>query len=205
MISQLVTSLRLCSALLAAHGDEVSPARLCRAAVIVALVADEWPPELLAAIAYRESRFDPRVVNARTGTWGAMQVSTRRRGDEWAGYRAGVAKLREARRFCVRRGEGELCILAAYASGPAGVRGRWYRGPRRVLRDAAQLRKLLGCSSIGRARGFDPRCPGSSPGARSTADRRHGAQGDPATARGSMSPMKQRRPAAYLSTEDAHA
>ena len=181
MIGAGFTSLRLCSALLAAHGDEVSPARLCRAAVIVAHVADEWPPELLAAIAYRESRIDPRAVNARTGCWGAMQVSTRRRGDEWAGYRAGVAKLREARRFCVRRAGGDLCILAAYASDPAGVRGRWYRGPRRVLRDAAQLRKFLGCSSTGRARGFEPRCPGSTPGTRTLTGRRHGAQGDPAT------------------------
>lgn len=145
MIAQLVTSLRLCSALLATHGAEVSPARLCRAAVIVAHVADEWPPELLAAIAYRESRFDPRVVNARTGCWGAMQVNTRRRDrSEWAGYRAGVAKLREARRYCVRRGEGDLCVLAAYASGPAGVRGRRYRGPRRVQRAAARLRAAMG-------------------------------------------------------------
>ena len=174
MIAQLVTSLRLCSALLATHGDEVSPARLCRAAVIVAHVADEWPPELLASIAYRESRFDPRAVNARTGCWGAMQVNTRRRGDEWAGYRAGVAKLREARRYCARasgKGPDLLCTLAGYAAGPAGVRGRWYRGPRRVLRDAARLRKFLGCSSTGRARGFEPRCPGSTPGVRTEAHR----------------------------------
>lgn len=144
MIGQLVTSLRLCSALLVAHGDEVSPARLCRAAVIVAHVADEWPPELLAAIAYRESRFDPSAVNALTGCWGAMQVSSRRRGDEWAGYVAGVARLREARRYCARRGEGDLCVLAAYASGPKGVKGRWYRGPRRVQREAARLRAAMG-------------------------------------------------------------
>lgn len=144
MIGQLVTSLRLCSALLATHGAEVSPDRLCRAAVIVAHVADEWPVEVVASIAYRESRFDPRVVNAVTGCWGPMQVNTRRRGDEWAGYRAGVAKLREARRYCARRGDGDLCVLAAYASGPAGVRGRWYRGPRRVQREAARLRAAMG-------------------------------------------------------------
>ena len=104
----------------------------------------EGPVEVVASIAYRESRFDPRVVNAVTGCWGPMQVNTRRRGDEWAGYRAGVAKLREARRYCARRGEGELCVLAAYASGPAGVRGRWYRGPRRVQREAARLRAAMG-------------------------------------------------------------
>jgi len=38
VIAQLVTSLRLCSALLATHGAEVSPDRLCRAAVIVGVV-----------------------------------------------------------------------------------------------------------------------------------------------------------------------
>lgn len=144
MIGQLVTSIRLCSALLATHGAEVSPDRLCRAAVIVAHVADEWPPELLAGIAYRESRFDPSAVNAVTGCWGAMQVNTRRRGDEWAGYVAGVAKLREARRYCTRRSGGDLCVLAAYASGPKGVKGRWYRGPRRVQREAARLRAAMG-------------------------------------------------------------
>lgn len=74
MIGVLVTSIRLCSALLATHGAEVPHDRLCRAAIVIAHVADEWPPELIAAIAYRESRFDPRVVNARTGTWGALQV-----------------------------------------------------------------------------------------------------------------------------------
>jgi hypothetical protein len=74
VIGQLVTSLRLCSALLAAHGDEVSPARLCRAAVIVAHVADEWPVEVVAAIAAHESRFDAAQVNAALGACGPMQV-----------------------------------------------------------------------------------------------------------------------------------
>ena len=144
MIASLLTAARLCGALVTLHGAEVSPQRLCRAAVIIAHVADEWPPELLAAIAYRESRFDPSVVNPRTGCWGPMQVNTRRRGNEWSGYRAGVAKLREARRYCARRSGGRLCVLAAYASGPAGVRGRWYRGPRRVEREAARVRVAMG-------------------------------------------------------------
>ena len=144
MIATLFTAARLCGALVTLHGAEVSPQRLCRAAVIIAHVADEWPPELLASIAYRESRFDPRVVNPRTGTWGALQVNTRRRDrSEWAGYVAGVAKLREARRYCARRSGGRLCVLAAYASGPAGVRGRWYRGPRAVLRRAATIHNAM--------------------------------------------------------------
>ena len=145
MIATLLAAARLCGALVTLHGAEVPHHRLCRAAVIIAHVADEWPPELLASIAWRESRFDASAVNPRTGCWGAMQVSTRRRDrSEWAGYVAGVAKLREARRYCARRGEGRLCVLAAYASGPAGVRGRWYRGPRRVEREAARVRVAMG-------------------------------------------------------------
>ena len=144
MIGTLVVAARLCGALVTLHGAEVPHHRLCRAAVIIAHVADEWPPELLASIAWRESRFDASAVNPRTGTWGALQVNTRRRGrSEWAGYRAGVAKLREARRYCARRSGGRLCVLAAYASGPAGVRGRWYRGPRRVEREAARVRAAM--------------------------------------------------------------
>ena len=147
MIATLLTAARLCGALVTLHGAEVSPHRLCRAAVIIAHVADEWPPELLAAIAFRESRFDASAVNALTRCWGPMQVNTRRRDrSEWAGYVAGVAKLREARRYCARapgNGPGLLCTLAGYASGPAGVRGRWYRGPRRVEREAARVRAAM--------------------------------------------------------------
>jgi soluble lytic murein transglycosylase-like protein len=143
VIAALLASARLCGALVSHYGAEVGDGRACRAAVIAVAVADEWPAELVAAIAYAESRFDPRVVNARTGVWGAMQVSTRTRDrGEWAGYRAGVAKLRDARAYCHRRGDVRaLCVLAGYRSGPAGVRGRWYRGPRAVLRRAALIRR----------------------------------------------------------------
>ena len=145
MIGVWLTAARLCGALVTLHGAEVPHHRLCRAAIIITHVADEWPPELLASIAFRESRFDATAVNAHTGCWGALQVNTRRRDrSEWAGYVAGVAKLREARRYCARRSGGRLCVLAAYASGPAGVRGRWYRGPRRVEREAARVRAAMG-------------------------------------------------------------
>ena len=145
MIAALLTATRLCGALVALYGAETGDARACRAGVIAAHVADEWPPELVAAIAYGESRFDPRVVNPRTHVWGAMQVSTRQRDrSEWAGYRAGVHKLREARAYCYRRGDVRaLCVLAGYRSGPAGVRGRWYRGPRAVLRRAARIHNAM--------------------------------------------------------------
>ena len=74
MIAAWLTAARLCGALVTLHGGEVAPARLCRAAVIIAHVADEWPPELLAAIAAHESRFDAAQVNAALGACGPMQV-----------------------------------------------------------------------------------------------------------------------------------
>ena len=149
MIASLLTAARLCGALVSLYGAETGDARACRAGVIAAAVAHEWPPELIAAISYGESRFDPHVVNPRTHVWGAMQVSTRQRDrSEWAGYVAGVRKLREARRYCERgtapgTGPGWLCVLAGYRSGPAGVRGRWYRGPRAVLRRAATIHNAM--------------------------------------------------------------
>lgn len=155
MIGTWLAAARLCGAITATW-PEVPPQRACPAALAIEVERGAWSPALVAAIAYHESRFDPTLVNATLGACGPMQVvwsadrdrqdrrCVRVRRDAWAGYRAGVAKLREARRYCVRRGEGELCVLAAYASGPAGVRGRWYRGPRRVQRDAARLRAAMG-------------------------------------------------------------
>lgn len=131
MIGQLVTSLRLCSALLVTHGAEVSSDRLCRAAVIVAHVANEWPVEVVAAIAAHESRFDAAQVNAALGACGPMQViwsadrdrqdrrCVRVRRDAWAGYRAGVRKLDQAALDCERlRAPGLDCVLRVYAAGP---------------------------------------------------------------------------------------
>lgn len=66
MIASLLTAARLCGALVSLYGAETGDARACRAGVIAAAVAHEWPPELIAAIAYGESRFDPHVVNPRT-------------------------------------------------------------------------------------------------------------------------------------------
>lgn len=131
MIGQLVTSLRLCSALLVTHGAEVSSDRLCRAAVIVAHVANEWPVEVVAAIAAHESRFDAAQVNAALGACGPMQViwsadrdrqdrrCVRVRRDAWAGYRAGVRKLDQAAADCERMGvPDDACMLRVYAAGP---------------------------------------------------------------------------------------
>ncbi len=70
----LLTAARLCGALVTLHGAEVSPQRLCRAAAVIAHVADEWPPELLAAIAMHESGFDHARVNPTLGACGPMQV-----------------------------------------------------------------------------------------------------------------------------------
>ena len=58
----LLAAARLCGALVSLYGAETGDARACRAGVIATVVAHEWPPELIAAIAYVESRFDPSVV-----------------------------------------------------------------------------------------------------------------------------------------------
>lgn len=157
MIGAWVTSLRLCSALLAAHGDEVSPDRLCRAAVIVTHVADEWPVEVVAAIAAHESRFDASQVNARLGACGPMQVvwfrdrtrqdrrCARVRRDAWAGYRAGVRKLNQAAGDCERlRAPGLDCVLRVYAAGPGWRSAGAGRSAREFKTIAAEIRAALG-------------------------------------------------------------
>lgn len=146
----------LCLAILALFGAEVPASRACPAADAITSVADGEDPALLAAISYYESRFNLRAVHPRTGACGPMAVlySHDRRvqarrcrailADERAGYAAGVAKLRDARAYCRRRGDtSDLCALAGYASGPKGVRGRWYRGPRRVLDKARAIRAAM--------------------------------------------------------------
>jgi hypothetical protein len=131
----LLTAARLCTALLATHGAEVPRDRLCRAAIIVAHVADEWPVELVAAIAAHESGFDHWRVNPVLGACGPMQVvwssdrarqdrrCARVRRDAWTGYRAGVRKLDQSAADCARMGVvGTECVLRVYAAGP-GWRG----------------------------------------------------------------------------------
>lgn len=144
MIAAFLAAARLCGAIVATW-PEVPPQRACVAAVAIEAERGAWSPALLAAIAYRESRFTPTAVNPTSGAWGLMQTVGRRPRHltAWASVRAARHKLDEARAYCRRRGEGELCTLAAYASGPAGVRGRWYRGPRRVLREAGRVQRAM--------------------------------------------------------------
>ena len=133
--------LRLCLALVATSPD-VPPARACTAAVAITLAADEFEPALIAAISYSESRYLASAHNACCG--GTMAVKGFR-GDALAGYRAGVATLRAASRWCVRRATpGRTCTLAVYASGPRGDRERLYRQPRAVLRRLARIRAAMG-------------------------------------------------------------
>ena len=152
MIAAWLTAARLCGALVTLHGGEVAPARLCRAAVIIAHVADEWPPELLAAIAAHESRFDAAQVNAALGACGPMQViwsadrdrqdrrCARVRRDAWAGYRAGVRKLDQAAGDCDRLGVVGLdCVLRVYASGPGWRSAKAGEASREFRALAAQL------------------------------------------------------------------
>lgn len=151
MIAIIIAAARLCAAI---ASPEVDVERACSAALVIVHVADEFDPALIAAIAYGESRYQPDAISPDGRDCGPMGVRSRPslcraiRADEWTGYRHGVRRLREARAFCERRASGlgpdMLCVLAGYASGPDGVRGRWYRVPRRVLHRAAVLRARIG-------------------------------------------------------------
>lgn len=149
VLLNLFRAARLAHAIHVAHPD-VPAARVWPAAVAIVAEARGYDPELLAAIAWAESRFELTAVNARTGVCGPGQTRSTRAvcrriaaGDARLGYREMVRILDGARAFCARRGDRSLtCALAGYASGPAGVRGRWYRGPRAVLRRADRLRVL---------------------------------------------------------------
>jgi hypothetical protein len=147
MIGSWILASRLAAAI---TGADVPLPVACSAAVAIVATHGSWPVELIAAIAYGESRYQPAVVNARTGTCGPLQVATTPRRCAWLrldarrGYAAGVLKLDQSAAYCARRGDARLlCVLAGYRSGPAGVRGRWYRGPRAVMRRAARIRRTM--------------------------------------------------------------
>lgn len=149
MIADVLLALRLCLSLLAYSADQGEPlpaARVCSASSAIVATAGSWDPALIGALAWAESRLDPHVVNAR-GCWGPLQVCGRHRPrgiTERASYAAGVRRLDEARAFCLRRGDrSTTCALAGFASGPAGVRGRWYARPRATLRRAEAIRRVM--------------------------------------------------------------
>lgn len=147
----MIASLLLCAALTALHGAEVPQARLCAAASAISAERGAWDPALLAALAYTESRYRLDVRNPSTGVCGPGQTkATERecraiaRGDARLGYRLMVRALDQSAAYCERRGDLSLtCALAGYASGPAGVRGRWFARPRLVLRQAARIRAAM--------------------------------------------------------------
>jgi hypothetical protein len=143
----ILRAARLCAAIHSMWIREVPIERACSASMAIVLASDDHAsPELLAAIAYGESRFVVGAVNRRTKVCGPMQVKASRAtcrrivaGDELLGYRVAVEKLNQARAWCIRRRTpGSLCTLAVYRSGPRGARDRLYRGPRAVIarRDA---------------------------------------------------------------------
>lgn len=123
---------------------DVDPARATGATIAaLAVETDEFPAELLLAIAWGESRF---INETRTGrACGAMQTIARagdceRWRDPIEGFRAGVDELREWSRDHRTRGDLRL-ILGAYACGNSIFNGtctktRW---PGWVL---ARARKL---------------------------------------------------------------
>lgn len=132
--------------------------KACAAAKLIVPFAVEVKedPVLVAAITYGESGFDPLSVDLRTGACGPMsalydkdRARQRRRCravlvSPTAGYKAGLKKLHQARAFCRSHGDrSDLCALAGFASGPKGVRGKWYRRPRLILYRAKLLRRVL--------------------------------------------------------------
>ncbi len=138
------SALSLCLAIVALWSD-VPLDRACSAAeAIVSVATPEYPAELLAAIAVRESSFDHTVVNRKSMACGAMQVipyPRRRstcdaiRASHLASYTAGVERLRAWESNCRRRGRrGLRCVLAGYG-GRSSVAGVLYR--MRAIRQAA--------------------------------------------------------------------
>lgn len=160
LLCQLVLAVRLAGAIVATSPD-VPPERALVGAWHIVRSAGQHEPALVAAIAIGESRLDWRADNGR-GCFGPGQVCGRGRPrSEAHGYAMMVRRLDEAVAYCLRaKGAGNwtrhalsLCTLAGYASGPAGVRGRWYRQPRAVLRRVERLRAAMcfsGCSVSGR-------------------------------------------------------
>ena len=141
-MGSLFDALRLCLALVAL--PDVRPATACTAAVAITIAHEEFDPLLLAAISYQEARFSPAALNPRTGCGGTMGVRRWRGGSALDGYRAGVVVLREASRWCTRRGTpGRLCLLSAYASGPRGPRLGLYKQPRAVLARMALISSIF--------------------------------------------------------------
>lgn len=140
----ILRAIRLAAAIRSAFPD-VPARRVLPASLAIVLEHGQHDPLLVATLAYGESRFDWRVVNAR-GCAGAMQVCGRGRyRTERASYAAGVRKLDEARDYCERRRTPTTpCLLAVYGSGPRGAREGLYRRPRLVLRRLEKLRRAMG-------------------------------------------------------------
>ena len=154
----------LCLALVALHGGDISPERLCAASAAIIAMADGEDPATIASIGIGESGLDPWKVGA-IGDCSTMQVVWSRDrarqdrrcrrilGDHHAAIRAGVQKIRDARAYCrgraFRQLPAEACWLAGFQAGPKGVRAlargeRWplvRQGP--VLRRAARLRRAI--------------------------------------------------------------
>ena len=136
-----MTAADLC-AVIALLFAEVPAERACAQAPAILEAADDtFGPELLAAIAVRESKLQPDALNPRSAACSTMQVLVypardRRRAcaamradlTGLAGYRAGVERLHAWRLVCLRRGTpGLRCVLRGYNGGARGVAGVIWR------------------------------------------------------------------------------
>lgn len=166
MISE---ALRLMAAVLSLYGDGASdwstvrPSDAARASLAITVTRGDWPAELVATIAVRESSMR-WMVNPRSGACSPGQILVshdkarqarfcarlRRRG-EVAWYRAITRKLDAARDVCERlhRRDAVACAVAGYVGGMPAVRLGRRRVARAILRRADRLHIATLVGSVG--------------------------------------------------------
>lgn len=156
-----MTAADLCAVLALLFADVPADRACAQAPAILAASDDTFGPELLAAIAVRESKLQPGALHPASGACSTMQVIVypardRRRAcaamradlTGLAGYRAGVARLHAWRRVCLRSGTpGLRCALRGYG-GAASVAGVIWRRDR-IRRALARMRPRVERPGVG--------------------------------------------------------
>lgn len=164
----IAESLRLMLAIISLHGDgsrTVRPSDAARASLAITVTRGDWPAELVAVIAVRESSMR-WAVNPRSGACGPGQILVshdrarqarfcarlHKRGVV-AWYAAIARKLDDAREVCERlhRRDVVACAVAGYVGGMPAVRSGRRQVARAILRRADELRVRVILGSSGRA------------------------------------------------------
>lgn len=166
MISEAI---RLMAAVLSLYGDgrsdwrTVRPSDAARASLAIAVTRGDWPAELVATIAVRESSMR-WMVNPRSGACGPGQLlesrvpsrqarfcTSLRKAGPIAQYAAIANKLTAWRRVCRRLHRRNLttCAIAGYVGGGVAVRNGWRGTARAILRQADRLHIATLIGSVG--------------------------------------------------------